>query len=80
QYGEYYDEPIPADVLEQKGKEIAQEVITRLRARPELSEIPIVIGLFKQEARNSIVPGTYFAYSVSDGGQNGLGDWQEIDE
>ncbi|RKJ54721.1 CamS family sex pheromone protein, partial [Butyricicoccus sp. 1XD8-22] len=22
----------------------------------------------------------YFAYSVSDGGQNGLGDWQEIDE
>ncbi|RKJ54782.1 CamS family sex pheromone protein, partial [Butyricicoccus sp. 1XD8-22] len=57
QYGEYYDEPIPADVLEQKGKEIAQEVITRLRARPELSEIPIVIGLFKQEARNSIVPG-----------------------
>ncbi|BDH63266.1 hypothetical protein MTP04_33960 [Lysinibacillus sp. PLM2] len=80
QYGEYYDEPIPTEELEQKGKEIAQEVITRLRARPELSEIPIVIGLFKQEARNSIVPGTYFAYSVSDGGQNGLGDWQEIDE
>nr|WP_106781410.1 CamS family sex pheromone protein [Lysinibacillus timonensis] len=80
QYGEYYSEPIPMDVLEQKGKEIAQEVITRLRARPELNNIPIVIGLFKQEERNAIVPGTYFAYSVSDSGQNSLGDWQTINE
>ncbi|CAM5217338.1 Protein involved in sex pheromone biosynthesis OS=Ureibacillus acetophenoni OX=614649 GN=SAMN05877842_10830 PE=4 SV=1 [Ureibacillus acetophenoni] len=80
QYGEYYQEPIPDDVIEQKGKEIAEEVITRLRARPELQDVPIVIGLFKQEARNSIVPGTYFAYNVSDSGQNGLGDWQSIDE
>ncbi|MFY3790125.1 CamS family sex pheromone protein [Ureibacillus sp. MALMAid1270] len=80
QYGEYYQEPIPDDVIEQKGKEIAEKVITRLRARPELQDVPIVIGLFKQEARNSIVPGTYFAYNVSDSGQNGLGDWQSIDE
>ena len=80
QYGEYYQEPIPNDVMVQKGKEIAEEVITRLRARPELSDVPIIIGLFEQKARNSIVPGTYFAYSVSEQGQNGLGDWQSIDE
>lgn len=80
QYGEYYEETIPDEVIEQKGKEIAEEVITRLRARPELQNVPIVIGLFKQKARNSIVPGTYFAYNVSDSGQNGLSDWQSIDE
>ena len=78
-YGEFYGEPISDEVLEQKGKEIAEEVITRLRARPELQDVPIIIGLFKQEARNSIVPGTYFAYSESDSGQ-GLGDWQTVDE
>lgn len=80
QYGEYYEEPIPDAELQQKGKEIAEEVITRLRARPELSNVPIVIGLFKQQSRNSIVPGTYFAYSVSDSGQNSLGEWQTINE
>lgn len=80
QYGEYYEEPIPNSELEKKGKEIAAEVITRLRSQSGLSDIPIVIGLFKQEARNSIVPGTYFAYSVSEAGQNGLSDWTAIDE
>ncbi len=80
QYGEYYEEPIPNSELEKKGKEIAAEVITRLRARSELKDVPIMIGLFKQAKRNSIVPGTYFAYSVSEKGQNGLSDWTAIDE
>lgn len=80
QYGEYYEEPISDSELEKKGKEIAAEVITRLRAKPELKDIPIVIGLFKQAARNSIVPGTYFSYSVSKSGQNGLSDWTGINE
>ena len=80
QYGEYYEEPIPEADMVKKGKEIAEEVLTRLRARPELKDLPIVIGLFKQVERNAIVPGTYFAYSVSDGGQNSLGEWQDINE
>ncbi|MEO4055601.1 CamS family sex pheromone protein [Solibacillus sp. CAU 1738] len=80
QYGEYYEEPIPTAELEKAGKEIAAEVITRLRAIPELADVPIVIGLFKQEARNSIVPGTYFAYSVAKSGQNSLKDWVALDE
>lgn len=79
QYGDTFEEPIPAAELEKKGKEMAQEVISRLRQRPELQDIPIVIGLFKQEARNSIVPGTYFTFSVSDNG-NTLDEWQDINE
>ncbi|MCP1146120.1 CamS family sex pheromone protein [Lysinibacillus endophyticus] len=80
QYGEYYEEPIPEAEMVKKGKQIAEEVLTRLRARPDLKDLPIVIGLFKQEQRNAIIPGTYFAYSVSDSGQNTLGEWQEIKE
>ncbi|SOB98977.1 protein involved in sex pheromone biosynthesis [Ureibacillus xyleni] len=80
QYGEYYEEPIPEADIEKKGKQIAEEVLTRLRARPDMKDIPIVIGLFKQEERNSIVPGTYFAYSVSENGQSSLGEWQKINE
>ena len=81
QYGEYYEEKISDAALAEKGKEMANEVISRLRARPELQDIPIVIGLYKQEERNSIVPGSYFSYNVSKAGQNGLsGDWQGIKE
>lgn len=81
QYGEYYEEKISDAALAEKGKEMANEVISRLRARPELQDIPIVIGLYKQEERNSIVPGSYFSYNVSKAGQNGLsGDWQGINE
>lgn len=80
QYGEFYEQVIPQAALEKAGKEIAEEVITRLRARPELADIPIVIGLFKQEAKNSIVPGSYFAYSFSAAGNNGAGSWESVNE
>ncbi|QBK24516.1 CamS family sex pheromone protein [Ureibacillus thermophilus] len=80
QYGEWYEEPISQEVLEKKGKEIAEEVVRRLRNRPELQNVPILIALFKQEARNSIVPGTYFAYSVAKPGKSNLDDWVSINE
>lgn len=80
QYGEYYEQKIDDAQLEKAGKEIAAEVVNRLRTRPDLTEVPIMIALFKQEARNSIVPGTYFAYSVADKGSSSLGDWQSVEE
>ena len=80
QYGEFYEQKISEDELEAEGKKIAQEVINRLRARSELAEVPIVIALFKQEERNSIVPGTYMAYNFADKDTTGLGDWDEINE
>ena len=80
QYGEFYEQEISATEIEKAGKEMAQEIVNRLRSREGLEEVPIVIGLFKQEAKNSIVPGTYFAYSVADAGSNKLNEWQQINE
>ncbi|GGG32558.1 hypothetical protein GCM10007425_29020 [Lysinibacillus alkalisoli] len=80
QYGEYYEEAIPMGVLEQEGKKIADEVYKRLREREELKNVPIVVGLYKQKARNDVVPGTYFAYSVGKSGADQLGEWSSIDE
>lgn len=80
QYGEYYEEKIDDAKLEKIGKEMAQEIVNRLRQRSELADVPIVIGLFKQKARNAIVPGTYFAYSVAEANSSNLGDWTKINE
>lgn len=80
QYGEYYEEPIPEAELVEQGKKMAAEIVARLRSRDELKDIPIVVGLFKQQARNKIIPGTYFSYGVAKAGQTDIGDWQGIDE
>lgn len=80
QYGEYFEREIPDDELLKEGKKIAQEIIERLRQRDELKDIPIMIGIFKQQPRNAIVPGTYMEYAISDGGKNSFGDWEKINE
>lgn len=79
-YGEYYEEPIPEAALAEQGKKMAAEIVSRLRSRDELKDVPIVVGLFKQQARNQIIPGTYFSYGVAKEGKNDLSDWQDINE
>ncbi len=80
QYGEFYERPIEDAELIREGEKIAEEIIARLRLREELENVPILIGLYKQEARNSIVPGTYMQYAVSDSGSNSLGSWKQLNE
>ncbi|KOS59977.1 CamS family sex pheromone protein [Lysinibacillus agricola] len=79
-YGEYYEEPISEAALVEQGKKMATEIVSRLRTRDELKDVPIVVGLFKQQARNDIIPGTYFNYGVAKAGQNDVTDWNAIDE
>lgn len=72
--------PIPNATVEENGKKMAQEVVKRMRSVKGLENVPITVGLFKQESRNSIVPGTYFTYSVATEGKAQLGDWTNINE
>ncbi|MFJ6211099.1 CamS family sex pheromone protein [Lysinibacillus sp. NPDC092081] len=79
-YGDYFEQPIPEAKLVEQGKKMAAEIVSRLRTRDELKDIPIVVGLFKQKARNDIIPGTYFSYGVAKAGQNDVADWKANDE
>ncbi|MCL1697848.1 MULTISPECIES: CamS family sex pheromone protein [unclassified Lysinibacillus] len=79
-YGDYFEQPIPESKLVEQGKKMAAEIVSRLRSRDELKDIPIVVGLFKQKARNDVIPGTYFTYGVAKAGQNDVSDWKGIDE
>ncbi|GLC90446.1 CamS family sex pheromone protein [Lysinibacillus piscis] len=79
-YGEYYEQAIDEGALIEQGKKMAAEIVSRLRTQDELKDVPIVVGLFKQKARNDIVAGTYFNVGVAKAGQNDVSDWQAIDE
>lgn len=68
------------EVVEQKGKEIAQEVVQRIRKKSGLSKVPIVVALFKQQPMTSISPGNFFSIASVPEGSSAIGKWEGINE
>lgn len=79
-YGATFESEISQAELEKEGKRIAGEVLTRLRGMKNLKNVPIVIALFKQKSRSSVVPGNFISYATADKGSAKLGDWQNVNE
>ena len=66
--------------LNEVGKRLADAVVKRVRNVDGLSKVPIVIALFRQESRDSIKPGHFFASTVVDEGESVINKWEEVDE
>lgn len=79
-YGATYEEPIPEPVLTKQGEKIAAQIIQRLRQKEGLENVPMVVGLFKQQSRSDIVPGTYISYGIVDEGSNKISEWKPVQE
>ena len=77
-FGATYEEDIPQAKIVENGKKMANEIVKRIRTMKGLENIPITVGLFKQESRNSIVPGTYFAYGEAGEGKSSIANWSDI--
>lgn len=71
---------IPDQVIEREGKRIAAEVLSRIRNMKKLKDVPIMIALFKQAPKFSVVPGNFFAVAYVDGGSNTIDEWQSVNE
>ncbi len=66
--------------IEKQGKKMADEIITRIRAIEGLEEIPVVIGLFKQEARSSVVPGSFISVAEVKAKSKRVEKWTVVKE
>jgi protein involved in sex pheromone biosynthesis len=75
-----YEETIPHAQVEKEGKRLAGEIIKRLREKEGMKDVPIAVGLFKQNSRGAIAPGTYFAYGVAPGGEAAVANWTPVKE
>lgn len=64
--------------IKEEGKKIAAEVVGRIRQIKGLENVPIIIGLYKQEKKTSVVPGNFFAYGIVHNGTSL--DWKEVNE
>lgn len=78
-YGAVYDYPLEEDKILEEGKRIANEVLNRVRERENLTNVPIMIALYKEERRQSIVPGTFLALTVVEPDKR-IENWENINE
>jgi protein involved in sex pheromone biosynthesis len=80
QQGFAREKQISREELLARGKEMAQIVIDRVRSTKGLERVPILIAIYEQEEKSSIVPGNFVAKSVVKENSNSLGNWENVDE
>jgi protein involved in sex pheromone biosynthesis len=62
--------------VEQQGRIAAAKVLKRVRQKPGVGDVPIVIALYKQAPDDSLVGGSFFAYSKNNG--DTLSNWHKL--
>ncbi|SDI41214.1 CamS family sex pheromone protein [Alteribacillus bidgolensis] len=82
-YGPWLNETINEQTSLEEGKNLANEVLERLRneerAEGALSSVPIMFAIFREAPRDSTVPGEFIATAVAPP-EEGIGDWQSLNE
>ncbi|WP_242223911.1 CamS family sex pheromone protein [Bacillus cereus group sp. BfR-BA-01380] len=80
QHGYPREQKIDDKTLLEEGKKMAQEILPLLRKKDELKNIPITFAIYRQEAKSSLVPGSFLSYSIVDKGSDKVDDWKALDE
>lgn len=80
QYGATFETKISKAMMTQQGKQMANKVLSRMRQKKGLSDTTIVVGLYKQAPKDSLVGGTFFAYGVSKKGSTTIDSWHELNQ
>ncbi|MCT8136653.1 CamS family sex pheromone protein [Anaerobacillus sp. CMMVII] len=78
-YGTVFDYALDEEEIFEEGKRIAIEVLNRVRERDNLANVPIMIALYKEERRQSIVPGTFMALTVIEPGKR-IEKWETVSD
>src|SRR5699024_10609548 len=58
-HGDSYSYNIPMDEMLNRGYELADTIVERLREMEGLEEVPIFVALYREEGHSSPVPGNY---------------------
>ncbi|HET7629035.1 MAG TPA: CamS family sex pheromone protein [Bacillales bacterium] len=64
----------------EKAKQFADVIVKRIREIEALKNVPIVIGLYQEQAAESLVPGHYFAKTVVKAEDSSVGEWEPLKE
>lgn len=74
------DVKISNEQIEKEGKKAAEEVVRRIRADKDIPDVPIVIGLFKEEEGQSLTPGNFFLKTKVGSSSTVINNWDKVNE
>lgn len=79
EYGATFTTDISEAKMKEEGEKAAATVLARLRQKAEIgSDTPVLICMFKQAPNDSLVGGSFYAYTVSRSGTS-IGSWTDTD-
>lgn len=78
--GPYYYEDISKKAMLKQGKQMAQEILKRIRKMEGLQDIPVVFALYREESLSSPVPGNFVAKTAVKGSDMSIDEWESIEE
>ncbi|WP_213667965.1 CamS family sex pheromone protein [Staphylococcus capitis] len=78
--GETYSKKLDDKEIEKQGKQMASEMLSRLRENSDLKDIPIHFAIYKQSGQDSITPGEFIAGATADDGKKKINEWDAIKE
>lgn len=78
--GETYSKKVDDKEIEKQGKQMASEMLSRLRENSDLKDIPIHFAIYKQSGQDSITPGEFIAGATADDGKTKINEWDTIKE
>ena len=78
--GETYSKKVDDKEIEKQGKQMASEMLSRLRENSDLKDIPIHFAIYKQSGQDSITPGEFIAGATADDGKTKINEWDAIKE
>ncbi|MFE4525174.1 CamS family sex pheromone protein [Cytobacillus firmus] len=62
------------------GENIAENVVKRIRNNKKIPNVPILLTLYQEESRGSVVPGRFLSSTFIPEGKSGINDWDNIDK
>ncbi|MGM0795372.1 CamS family sex pheromone protein [Staphylococcus cohnii] len=78
--GETYSKDLDDKEIKKQGKQMAGEILSRVRENKALKEIPIHFAIYKQTGENSIVPGEFIAGTTVEDGKTRINEWKDINQ
>ena len=79
QYGQTQQRALDLETVEEKGEEMAAEILRRIRANDQYVDKEIVFAIFIQSGDTDIVPGNFVSQAVVAPGENTIKSFSDID-
>ncbi|NVY96714.1 CamS family sex pheromone protein [Lactobacillus sp. DCY120] len=79
-FGSTFETKIDAEKRQAEGQKMAEQIVKYLRKQRQGADVPILVGLYKNNVNDSLVGGDFFSSGVSDRGQDRIGSWKNVSQ